>query len=587
MDGDYDMGVIGHEYGHMIENRMIGKGASRSGHHAGAMGESFGDFDAMEYLNANGFVPTGDENPFAIGTYATGNKVRAIRNYGMNFPTSGGVPEPSQQLSINALNFSDMGYDVTGPQVHADGEIWSKTNFAIRQLLINKYNSAFPASDADLQYSCANGELPVQSCPGNRRWIQIVYDSMLLMPTNPSMLQARDAQLAADLMRFGGANQTELWLGFARQGFGRNATSSNTTANTDTDPTPDFEPIGTAPANVTFRGRVVGGGNASVIARIFVGHYEGRVSPIADTDPATIATPASTWTRSPTSHRARTSSSPARPGYGHVRFQATFRSGQTRTITIRFVENWASTSQGAFASGDTSGTTPAAQATQLMNLIDDIEATNWTTAGTVTSGNLSVAGKRVTVDLSGVNDRRISLVQVSAMLGAGQSRFTALREFELWACNAAEGANCASDAGYTLEYTSPGGRLPGRPAAARGTAADPEDVRRLGLLRDASASRREDEPVHGRPRVPGRSGRRPGEQRRLRLERHADLGVERRPRSGAAGVQQGADRRGRTSQPRPGRKGGGPHGPPPELLGSRRAAGADRQPALRAGSRRS
>ena len=75
VDGDFDTAVIGHEYGHMIENRMIGKGASRSGHHAGAMGESFGDFDAMEYLNSNGFVPTRDENPFAIGTYATGNKV--------------------------------------------------------------------------------------------------------------------------------------------------------------------------------------------------------------------------------------------------------------------------------------------------------------------------------------------------------------------------------------------------------------------------------------------------------------------------------------------------------------------------------
>jgi hypothetical protein len=54
-------------------------------------------------------------------------------------------------------------------------------------------------------------------------------------------------------MRFGGANQKELWLEFARHGFGRNATSTNTTANTDTDPTPDFEPIGTTPGTVTFR----------------------------------------------------------------------------------------------------------------------------------------------------------------------------------------------------------------------------------------------------------------------------------------------------------------------------------------------
>ncbi len=34
-DGDYDMAIIGHEYGHAIENRLIGKGGTRAGHHAG------------------------------------------------------------------------------------------------------------------------------------------------------------------------------------------------------------------------------------------------------------------------------------------------------------------------------------------------------------------------------------------------------------------------------------------------------------------------------------------------------------------------------------------------------------------------
>ena len=91
-----------------------------------------------------------------IGAYATGNKHRAIRNYSMGFPTTGAFPRPGQQLSTNALNFSDMGYDVTGPpQVHADGEIWSATNFRIRTLLQEKYDDDFPVDDADLQASCA------------------------------------------------------------------------------------------------------------------------------------------------------------------------------------------------------------------------------------------------------------------------------------------------------------------------------------------------------------------------------------------------------------------------------------------------
>jgi hypothetical protein len=452
--------VIGHEYTHLIENRMIGKGQSRSGHHAGAMGESTSDLTAMEYLNENGFVPTDDENPYAVGTYATGNKVRAIRNYGMNFPSFGAVPEPGKQLMVNALNFSDMGYDITGPQVHADGEIWSKVNFAIRQALADKYDQRFPPDDADLQYACANGELPPQSCPGNRRWMQLVFDSYLLMPTNPSMLQARDAILAADLMRFGGANQKELWLEFARHGFGRNAVSTNTTANTDTDPMPDFEPIGTTPATITFRARQRNS-SAPVAARIFVGHYEGRASPIADTDPATLGANLDDVARfAPGTYEFVATA----PGYGHVRFREQIRSGNDRTITLRFATNWASANAGATATGDTSGVDAAAQAATLRSLIDDSESSSWATLGTIDgAGNLTVDGKRVTVDLAGSQAQRIRHVQVSALLGPGHNRFAALRQFQIWACNAADGDDCSSDAGFTLAYTSSADAFPGDP----------------------------------------------------------------------------------------------------------------------------
>ena len=96
VDGDYDAGVIGHEYGHMIENRMIGKGASRSGHHAGAMGESAGDLMSIEQLNEHGYVPTDGANRWATGTYATGNKQRGIRNYAGNWPVAGRVPDPGR-----------------------------------------------------------------------------------------------------------------------------------------------------------------------------------------------------------------------------------------------------------------------------------------------------------------------------------------------------------------------------------------------------------------------------------------------------------------------------------------------------------
>jgi hypothetical protein len=291
--------------------------------------------------------------------------------------------------------------------------------------------------------------LPAQNCPGNRRWIQLYYDAMLLMPVAPSMLDARNAVLAADMMRFGGANQKELWLGFARSGYGRNATSSNTTADTDTDPTPDFEPIGTTPATVRFQAKNPDGDN--VVARIYVGHYEGRVSPIADTNPATTgANLDDTAAFAPGTYEFVTNA----PGYGHVRFRQTFRSGQSQTVPIRFATNVASSAQGATATGDGTG---------QSNLIDDTEANQWTAEGTITSGSLSVDGKKVTIDLAGSNAQSIKHVQVSAHLSAGQNRFTAVRQFELWACNGTSGSDCSTDAGYAKVYTSPTNAFPGDP----------------------------------------------------------------------------------------------------------------------------
>ena len=144
VDGDYDAGVIGHEYGHMIENRMIGKGGPALGFQAGAMGEAVGDLDRDRAAQRERLVPTGDENPFATGTYATGNKVRGIRNYAANWPSTGAFPTPGVEPQVDPLNFSDVGYDLTGPEVHADGEIWVAINFEVRKALVAKYNAQFP-----------------------------------------------------------------------------------------------------------------------------------------------------------------------------------------------------------------------------------------------------------------------------------------------------------------------------------------------------------------------------------------------------------------------------------------------------------
>jgi hypothetical protein len=115
--------------------------------------------------------------------------------------------------------------------------------------------------------------------------------------------------------------------------------------------------------------------------------------------------------------------------------------------------NWASAAGGATASGDGTGQASA---------IDETEATNWSADGRDASGGLSlIAGKQVTVDLAGTEARNITHVEVSAMIAPGNSRFAALRSFDLYACNATAGADCSTSAGYTKVFSSADDAFPG------------------------------------------------------------------------------------------------------------------------------
>ena len=151
-DGDLDSSIFGHEYTHAISNRMVGgPDSGLTGAQAGSMGESWSDLNALEYLHAYGYVPTGGENPWSVGAYATGNLDRGIRDFA---------------LDESPLNYSDIGFDVTGPEVHADGEIWNAVNYEVRQALVRKYDARYPSTNANLQFRCAEGDLPADRCPG-------------------------------------------------------------------------------------------------------------------------------------------------------------------------------------------------------------------------------------------------------------------------------------------------------------------------------------------------------------------------------------------------------------------------------------
>jgi len=433
VDGDYDMSVIAHEYGHAIQNRMVaGPDAGLSGLQARSMGESWSDLTAIEYLYEYGYAPTDGENRYAVGPYVTGAKQTGIRNYGMNRST---------------LNYSDIEYDpngVTSP--HADGEIWSATNFDIRQLLMNKYDGQFSsAPGTPLQEQCADGQRPADQCPGNRRWAQIFHDAFLLQPSTVSFLDARDAYLAADQMRFGGANQKELWLAFARRGMGPAASSAGTD---DRDPVPDFGSPLENNARITFQ-PVTSSGKKITDFNVYVGEYEARSVPVAEDGDSTARF-------APGSYEFVIQA----PGYGLIRYEQTFKSGQVANRKITMQDNWASLSKGARPTATSDGVS-GPDGSSAAQLLDETEESNWKADG-------PVEGQQVTVDLTG-GSRLVGKVNVSAFLRPQeqsnrfgdtdtQSRFSALRGFDILTCRASTAnGNCNDpDQGFTQVYSNQG-----------------------------------------------------------------------------------------------------------------------------------
>ncbi len=435
-DGGLDMGIVGHEYTHAISNRMVGgPDDGLSSEQGGAMGESWSDLVAAEYHYEHDYSNGG--NVWAVGVYATGNKDVAIRDY---------------SIDKNPLNYSDYGFDGTGPEVHADGEIWNGTQWEVRQALVEKYDAQFDYEDKALQLRCAStrddlSPLPADQCPGNRRWLQLMFDSFLLQQGATSMLDARDAMLAADQMRFGGADKAVMWQAFARRGMGK---AASVTDADDHEPTPSFAAALTPNAPITFE--------TASPSKIYVGTYEARATPVADTIGSTEL--GATAELTPGTYQALAVSADR----GFTRFTLTVGDAKARTVKVSDEVNVAAAAAGATVIGATEGSRNA------EHLIDGTEATNW---GGVTEGNVDETNPSVAIDLAG-DQQTVRRVQVSAMLNPAPadpnelpllavedpdsgSRFTALRQFALEACT----ANCAAaDATWTRFYTSPADAFP-------------------------------------------------------------------------------------------------------------------------------
>ena len=205
-DSDFDNGVIAHEYGHGVSNRLTG-GPSNSGclGHNEQAGEGWSDWMLL-MLNAE-----------ASDTRTT---IRGTGNYASFRPTDGdGIRNfpYTTDLAVNPQTYEDIG-STNIP--HGVGEIWAAMLWEVYWNLVDDYGF-----DADFY----NGT------GGNNLAMQLVMDGLKLQPCVPTFVAARDAILAADVAGNGGVNECRIWEGFAKRGLGASAVAGGSGVGDETE----------------------------------------------------------------------------------------------------------------------------------------------------------------------------------------------------------------------------------------------------------------------------------------------------------------------------------------------------------------
>ncbi|WP_374445969.1 T9SS-dependent M36 family metallopeptidase [Epilithonimonas sp.] len=202
-NSSFDNGVMIHEYGHGVSNRLTGQGYSCLTN-LEQMGEGWSDFFALMLTNSPG---ASGEAGRGIGTYSTNTATNAggIRQY-----------RYSTNMSINPHTYADT--NSTGGQPHAVGEIWATMLWDLHWKLAEKYGY--------------NSDVTASPNSGSAKALQLVMDGLKLQPCNPNFVSGRDAILQADQLK-GGADNCLIWNVFARRGLGVNASAGSATDITD------------------------------------------------------------------------------------------------------------------------------------------------------------------------------------------------------------------------------------------------------------------------------------------------------------------------------------------------------------------
>jgi extracellular elastinolytic metalloproteinase len=305
-DSDIDSGVITHEYGHGISNRLTG-GPSTTAclNNQEQMGEGWSDWQGLFFTTDSGNNATESRG---VGTYL---QFEATNGVGIR-PTA-----YSTDMTIDPATYGniDDGGAISIP--HGLGYVWNSMLWEMYWNLVSVHGF-----NDDIYQNWTTG--------GNNLAYQLVSDGMKLQPCSPGFVTGRDAILAADLALTGGDNQCLIWEGFAKRGLGYSAAQGSSSVVGDETEAFDMPPtcsaVPTAPS-----ADVCVGSNTSFTLN--VGQYLTPnivMSGSVDAAGTSVSFTPNPVTTAPSTTTANISTTGATPGGSHT---VTFTATDSVTVT--------------------------------------------------------------------------------------------------------------------------------------------------------------------------------------------------------------------------------------------------------------
>lgn len=198
-DFSFDSGVMAHEYGHGISNRLVGGPSNTSClGNSQQPGEGLSDWWSLVYTHEVGDQGT---DPRGSGTYMLGQ------------PNDGPGIRPqrySTDPSVNTYTYQS----ISGLSVpHGVGSVWAQAAWEVYWALVDHHGF-----DPDL-YDALGGS-------GNQRMKLYVNEGLKNTICSPAFTDVRDGIIQAAVDNYGGEDVCRIWQAFADFGLGSDAVSS-------------------------------------------------------------------------------------------------------------------------------------------------------------------------------------------------------------------------------------------------------------------------------------------------------------------------------------------------------------------------